>query len=364
MKSSKNIFLTGATGILGSHILRLILEKEDSFINLLIRGRDKKEAKERSLVLISQIYKDPLDRNILKRINIIKGEITEKDLGIEKEQYNWLCKEVDEIYHCAALAEFKAPLKLVRLSNVEGTRNILDFALKFKRLQRIHYISSAFIAGNKKGVFSENDFSVGQEFNNPYEQSKFEAEFLVREYIKKDMKISIYRPSIIVGEYYTGATNNFRMFYQPLRLLATGLFKTMPLDPKVYLNLIPVDIAAGAIYVLASKESKNGVYHIVSPQNISIVHIVNIASSFFGFKKPQFISLKKYKTLNLSLVQHKLLEPFIPYFNLEVLFDSKITRKILKKYNFESPVINDEFLYRILRFCVRSGFIKISQDKR
>ena len=57
---------------------------------------------------------------------------------------------------------------------------------------------------------------MGQDFRNPYEQSKFEAELLVRER-SRSLPIQVVRPSIVVGDSRTGLTPAFNVLYWPLR---------------------------------------------------------------------------------------------------------------------------------------------------
>lgn len=357
----KNIFITGSTGVLGSHILKSILQENNSQVYLLIRGKNNCDVDQRGRSIVKYIFKDKFNDQIFKRIEIVKGDLAKNNLDIDKNTLINLYNNVDEIYHCAALAKFSEPLKKVRFVNVFGTKNILEFAMKCKKLNKINYISTAFIVGTKNIIFTEDDFDVGQKFNNPYEQSKFEAELLIREYIKKGLKIYIFRPSIIVGEYTSGEIMIFKMFYQPLRILSLEIFKEIPLNTKAFLNLIPVDLAAEAIYTLASGTNDETVYHITSPYDFPIISIVDIASSFFNFKKPRFITLKEYKNKNAnsSPIIKKMLDPYIPYFNFKALFSSNRTQSMLKKYGFEYPPINNKFLYKIFKFCNNARFIKV-----
>lgn len=355
----KKIFLTGATGFLGSYILRLILLKSDSSVNLLIRGNSQIEAEKRMHYLLKRSYMNKCNKQILRRIQVIQGDQTKEYMGLTKIAYKGLLRSTEEIYHCAALAEFKMPLEKVRFINVFGTENILKFAEKCRRLTKLSYISTAFIAGNKVGLFKEEDLDTGQTFNNTYEQSKFEAELLIRKYIKKGLRISIFRPSIIVGEYLSGETTNFRMFYKPFRSIALGLFKEIPLGVNTFLNLIPVDSAAQAIYTLATREDKIDVYHIVSPQHILVKHLMDIAAIKFEYKNPKYIPTEDYNFKKLSLIQKQILDAYFPYFNYRTIFDSNKTQKTLRKYNFKYPDINDNFLYRIFDFCKTYGYIRL-----
>src|SRR5204863_5985469 len=117
-----------------------------------------------------------------------------------------------------------------RRTNVEGTRRVLEFAERCHErggLRRLCYISTAYVAGEHSGPFSEDDLDVGQRFRNPYEQSKFEAERLVTRWPSR-MPITVVRPSIIVGESDSGWTASFNVLYWPLRAFARGVYAVLP----------------------------------------------------------------------------------------------------------------------------------------
>ena len=95
-----------------------------------------------------------------------------------------LAEKIGEIVHGAATVSFSLGLDASRAMNVEGTRQILQFAALCQArggLRRLSHISTAYVAGEHSGCFSEDDLDVGQSFRNGYERSKFEAERLVAE---------------------------------------------------------------------------------------------------------------------------------------------------------------------------------------
>jgi len=358
----KNIFITGATGFLGSYLLKRILDDNDTFVNILARSKKSVPAKERIEKVLEYFYgKDAYD-DILKRIRIIDGAIDRTFFGMDPETKKLLISEVDEIYHSAAIAEFRVPLEVIRKTNVEGTRNVLEFAMECNRkgrLRKLNHVSTTYLAGDRKGVFYENELDVGQKFNNTYEQSKFEAELLVREYMKKGLNVTIFRPSILTGDSITGKTSNFKMLYQPLRFFAAELFDAIPANRAALENLIAVDSAAEAIHVIAKDLASGGnTYHVANPEIVTAGHFVDVASDFFGFKKPEFIPVEKFDQKALSDVQRLLLDPFVPYFNYTLSFDVSNLNSMLKKKRIDISQISDAFLSNIFKFCADSGFIK------
>lgn len=353
----KNVLLTGATGLLGTHLLRMMVSNKDLCIFLLIRDSVKQGARDRGRNLVSEIIKRTGDHDAASRIHIISGDIIKDGLGLGADDAHFLSANIHEIFHCAALTEFRKPLEEVRLFNVGGTKNIMDFSSRCSCLQKFHYISTAFIAGTFKGMFSECDLDVGQGFNNTYEQSKFEAELLVREYYNSRFHIAIYRPSIVVGEYATGETNNFNMFYQPFRSLSLGYFEKIPIDPETVLNLIPCDAAAKAIALLGAEVRNNCVFHIISPVNTPINDLMNCASRYIGYENPKFVKLHNFNPDSLGIYKRKIIDPYIPFFNFKSVFDARKTFEALLGSGFTYPLINDGFINRLLEFSIQKGYI-------
>ena len=83
------------------------------------------------------------------------------------------------VIHSAASVAFDLPIEEARAINVEGTRRVLDFAGAVPDLQRVAYVSTAYVAGDRRGTVYEDDRETGT-FRNSYERSKHEAEAVVR----------------------------------------------------------------------------------------------------------------------------------------------------------------------------------------
>ena len=106
------------------------------------------------------------------------------------------------------------------------------------------------MAGTHKGEFGEDQLDVGQRFRNPYEQSKFEAERLVRAADGR-LPIQIFRPSIVVGERTTGWTPAFNVLYSPLKAFVRGSLPAVPARRSAPVDVVPVDYVADAVFELA-----------------------------------------------------------------------------------------------------------------
>lgn len=352
------VFLTGGTGFLGSYLLKILLQSKSNPVTVLSRGSSKRNAEARIFRAVSSNKQITNTDNL----GIVCGDISQKNLGLPQSAFEMLTNTTVEIYHVAALCDFRTSLSAARNINVTGTKNVFEFAMRCSekgKFKGIHYVSTVAVAGTNKGRFYEKDMDVNQGFNNPYEQSKFEAEQLVFEYRKKGLPINIYRPGIISGDSKTGYTGNFKVFYQPLHMFSLELFKEIPADGKSLHYFTPVDLAAKSIYKLSTQGVlKNYTYHIITPRGVTFGFFLDTACRYFGFNKPRMIPLEDFPEDRLTPLQWTLIDPYIPYFNYKAKFDSRKAQSALNKLSFNWPDVDEKFFGNLFKYCIKSGFIK------
>lgn len=350
MKPKPTIFLTGGTGLVGSYLLKILLENNHK-VYCLARSKNNQSAKSRIINTLKF-----WDKQVLKKasnLKIIEGDITDKNMGLNQKTTDLLIKEVEETYHSAAITDLNIPLDQIRQSNVEGTRKILELGLKLRktgRFKKINHISTAYIYGSYQGRFNEDDLDVGQKFNTNYEKTKFEAEKLIWKYRKRGLWVDIFRPSMILGESYTGKTFQFKHMYQLLNLCRLELFDSLPFL-NGYVSLVPIDITTQAIYTIAEKtKEKNMAYHPFPKKLTSIRDILKLGGKILSFNPPQVVSLKVFSLLNLTPVQKMLLSDSVLSVNFKTKINSDKTNVILEKYHSKIPDINDRILAKILKY--------------
>ena len=174
MKSKSTVFLTGATGLVGSYLLKVLLERGHK-VYCLVRTRDNKDVRERVLDALN-FWDERLVKKYKTNLIVLDGDITKKNLGLSKKMSDLLKKNIEEIFHCAAVTKVNLPLSKIKIVNIEGTKNVLDLALKFKCLKKLNHISTFAVCGKYKGEFREDSLEVGQQFHTSYERTKFMAE--------------------------------------------------------------------------------------------------------------------------------------------------------------------------------------------
>ena len=113
--------------------------------------------------------------------------------------------------------------------------------------------------------YLKNQLTDQYGFFTDYERSKYEGEQLVQA-AKEELPISIFRPSMVVGDSKTGAIKTFNTFYFPLRLYLTGKMRFMPVSRSLKINVVPVDYVAKAVVQLTFEPKAEGqTFHVVAP---------------------------------------------------------------------------------------------------
>jgi len=352
-----NIFITGATGFFGPRLIKEILAGTRAHLFLLVRPKDSISAKERVEAALKEVMGGGKVSRAFKRITVIEGDVAKKNLGIKKPQLDGLIKKIDTILHCAAILDFYMPLEAIRKVNVEGTKNLLDFAYSCSekgRLRKVGHISTAYVVGTRglnDMVFFENQLDISQGFNNAYEQSKYEAELVVEEFRKSGLAIDIYRPSIMTETMPVKDQKIFSLFFKPFRFMISGIFKEVPASDDSSYNLVSAEDAARAILIISqTNNSRNLNYHIVNPFQIYFGQLLDIAVKVFGIDRPKRIPLKSFNMDRLTDVQKRLIGPYVPYFNFKARFDDTNAQRLLQKKSFRYHHLKDADIRSVFEY--------------
>jgi thioester reductase-like protein len=363
-ESAGDVLLTGATGFVGMEVLARYLERSDRRVVALVRANDDSAARKRVDGVLANLF-GARARRYAGRVEARAAQLTSPQLGLAPRVREQLARRVTTIVHAAASVSFTLPLDEARAINVEGTRRMLEFAELAKErggLDRYGHVSTAYVAGTHSGWFRESDHDVGQCFRNSYEQSKFEAEQLVREH--GDVPFTIMRPSIVVGDRRSGWTAAFNVLYWPLRAFARGLFTAVPAIPSAPVDVVSIDYVADAIHALC--EARGGVgetYHLTAGVHASTMsEIADLASGYFRRPLPRVLSPAEFAALEgtANTMQRSALEGssvYFPYFSIGTIFDDARSRARLEPVGIQVTPLRD-YLERLLDFATRSKWGK------
>jgi thioester reductase-like protein len=349
--TERPILLTGATGFVGMTVLARLLSAGHEVL-CLVRAADEGEADTRLRAALARVEAPTSGRAIA-----VPGDITTPGLGLAA-RYDDLARRVGSVIHSAASVSFDLPLDDARAINVEGTQRMLDFAAAVPALERFTYVSTAYVAGDRRGTVYEDDRD-GARFRNSYERSKHEAEARVR---GSGLPCTIARPSIVVGERETGWTASFNVLYAPLRALGAGAYPVIPARRHAPLDVVSVDYVADAVVALAQHpQAVNGTFHVTAGEHATTIgELGRMAVAGLDRAEPRLVPPRLYRRFvhpymmrRAAPSTRRLLERstvYFPYFSMRVRFDDARSRALLAPLGIAPSPLPDYF-ERLLEFA-------------
>ncbi|MDX6731524.1 MAG: hypothetical protein QOC54_1472 [Baekduia sp.] len=269
----RTYLLTGFPGFLAGRLVpRLLADDEEARIVALVEPRMVERAR--------ALAPDGVD--------VQPGDITDPMLGLDQRTYDRLAGEVVKVFHLAAVYDLAVGSELAERVNVAGTQHVLDFCRRAPGLERHHYISTAYVAGQRSGLVLEEDLAEGQAFKNFYESTKFAAEVLVRASMDA-IPTTIYRPAIVVGDSLTGETQKFDGPYYLLRSMAgpTGALLQVGRGDAPF-NVVPVDFVVSAIAAGSrDAEAVGHTLHLVDPEPVSSKELARLLALEYKGREPR-----------------------------------------------------------------------------
>jgi len=268
--NKESILITGSLGSFG-RVLTEELMKNYKSVNLLVRAKTDSQPVERVKAVFGDVAID--------KIMGFQCDLKEENLGLSRNDYQFLIKETTHILHAAASTRFDLTISEARDSNVKTVENILTFAENCSQLKKLGFVSTAFVAGKRKGLIHENELEHNEGFLNTYEESKYEAEKIIQNK-KGKLPIIIFRPSLVTTASKKDDNNPMNAVVLGLKLIRKGLLPVLPGKETAKLDIITADDAAKKISGLFAKDiNSHNVYHIVSSlESPTIRDLINIAS--------------------------------------------------------------------------------------
>ncbi|WP_198683407.1 beta-ketoacyl synthase N-terminal-like domain-containing protein [Peristeroidobacter agariperforans] len=257
---AQRLFLTGATGFLGIHVLAEFLGADpDVTAYCLVRAASKEQGLQR---ILKQAAKFELDIDE-SRITVVCGDIGEPKLGLSAEDWTLCAREGQQIVHASA-----------RVNHIEGYATFRDSTLGMKeiirlassdRLKMIQFVSSiagcALKIGEEFSIYEKEDFvEAGAQVYGGYGQSKWVQEALLRRAAESGVPYVIYRFGELSGSARTGLGQTDDIVHRLLQMrLAVGCREKVSND---VLDMLPVDFAARLIVNTGNKpELWNAILH-------------------------------------------------------------------------------------------------------
>jgi len=250
----RGILITGATGFLGIHIVKELVMHLNQRVYCLVRDKTIEDAKDRFRQLL-EWYFDEQYAGIWGRVTLICGDFTKDYFGLSREKYEELGKCIVKVVHTGAIVKHFGKIEDYRLTNVTGTKNMVDFCKRFDA----YLLFTSSVAVLNYMDTSEARWTYQDEKKvDLYVWSKIIAEKMITEAMKKGLKASILRIGALFGRYEDGVfqknISENAVCARIKTMIVGGKLPTRFLDSNV--ELMPVDCCSGVIVHILSEEKE------------------------------------------------------------------------------------------------------------
>lgn len=331
------IFLTGFPGFIAGRLIERLANSETRFFLLVqpalveTATRDIERICERAGVPLENFY-------------LCEGDITAENLDLSAEDSEFIRAETTDVFHLAAVYNLAIRRNLAFRVNAEGTKNVNQFVRTIKNLRRCSYVSTCYVAGRRKGLILETELEHNAGFRNYYEETKYLAE-LDTANLKKEIPLTIFRPSVVVGDSETGETVKYDGIYSLILYLlkSPSLLSRFNIgNDIVKLNLVPVDFVVNAIAALSQDERAVGqTLHIADSAPLTTRELFDTISLEMVKRKSSF-------GFPSALVNWTLMMPFaptlsglphasVPYFFIDQNYDTTVSQILLDSHQIVCP---------------------------
>ncbi|KAK4421923.1 Fatty acyl-CoA reductase 2 [Sesamum alatum] len=371
----KNIFITGATGLVGKALVEKLLRSTSvGKLYLLVKANDKEAALERLskeiihsalFQSVREKYGTSYEEFVREKLIPVVGNICEPNLGMDAYYAHTIMEEVDVIVESAASTNLHDRYDFLLAANVNAPQRLMRFAKTCKNLKLFVHISTAYVNGRREGIIFEKPLTMGEngrkendemsssffprldltdEINlvmksciasteydmvkdlkrlgleraafygwyNTYHLTKAMGEMVLNE-IRGEVPVLIIRPSVIESSY----KEQFLDGYKEIGLLPAYLA-----DPNAHMDIVPVDMMANTTIAAIAKHG------IINKAELNVYHVAT-----------DFVNPLQYSNF---------FEYIYEYFSANPVADlGSITRmKFFKEFSDFSKYIRDELRER------------------
>ena len=274
-----DILLTGATGFLGIHVFKELINTQDGNIYCFVRSHGSLSGEDRLKSLLFYYFSEDYSELFGKRLHVIEADITSFSDFEKMMTYN-----VDTIINCAANVKHFSNSTDIEDINLGGVIN----GLKFAKLKECKYVqvSTYSVAGlsidnfpPEDEIFTEDKLYIGQNLDNAYLNSKFLAERAILEAaVEDDLDVKIMRAGNLMAR---SSDSEFQINYQSNgfinRLKAfvnIGKMSYDMLDNPVEFS--PIDITAKSIVELSKTPKECTVFHTYNSHTVTFADVIEI----------------------------------------------------------------------------------------
>jgi thioester reductase-like protein len=337
MLTAETVFLTGFPGFIATRLVRQ-LAADAGHLLLLVQPAFAA----RALFEVNQIALET--GRPVSDFSLLQGDITEPGFGFTTADLERVLDETTIIFHLAAIYDLAVARELALRVNVNGTRNVNDFARRVRKLRQYHYVSTCYVAGKRTGRILETELQHTAGFRNYYEETKYLAELEVQA-LQSELPVTIHRPSVVCGDSRTGETAKYDGIYYLIHYLLKwpSVLSTFNIGNRdVALNLVPVDFVVDAMATLAGEPLAEGkTVQLADPAPLSTRELFDKIAHAIGGRRSRM-------TIPASLVHRSLMLPLaprisdlphaaVPYFFLKQNYDTTQATALLEPHGIRCP---------------------------
>jgi thioester reductase-like protein len=360
------IFLTGSTGYLGSYLATGLFRGHRDLLNLLVRGKNQQEARERLWQSLQLHMEFPeFQRHLATRVRIFLGDLTKPKFGLADDEYHALAESTDSLIHCAASLNRKSERQCLNV-NLRGTLEVIQLARRAQDhhgLRRFSHVSTVAVAGTRQDEVVQEDTAIdwARSDYDPYARTKKFCEHMVHQLLP-DVPRTIFRPAIVLGDSRRPETTQFDMV-QAFSVLAN--FPVLPLRPGDRIDIVPADYVGKAIVAIHQKASPSYTrYHLSSGTGSQTYReLTNTLAQAAGGSRPAYMpSLGRPFSGTVNWLSHKksnlgrgasLLKVFWPYLVWNTVFDNS---RVVEELGGEAPAKFTTYAHQLLKFSRGNKF--------
>ncbi|MEO7672804.1 MAG: SDR family oxidoreductase [Pyrinomonadaceae bacterium] len=352
MSFKRTIFLTGFPGFIAERLVARLARANVELFLLVQPPFVEKSVKTVSEIAVSTGVPE-------ENFALIEGDVTQLDLGMSEEDLDAVRATTTDVFHLAALYDLAVEKGPAYAVNLEGTRNVNDLVRSLPHLNRYNYVSTCYVAGKRKGEILESELEHDAGFRNFYEETKYLAEMEV-EKLKADLPVTIFRPSIVVGDSRTGETAKYDGIYYLIQYLkkAPGILRLVNVGNKhVRLNLVPVDFVVEGIAELAFDEKALGTtIALADPEPLTTEELFDVIAEKLAGKRsaigPPPAIVQKSLMLPFSPTVTGLPHSAVPYFFISQTYDTSVADRLLTGHQIACPNFRD-YAGNLLEFLAK-----------
>ena len=362
-----NILLTGATGFLGIHVLKKLLDMTDKTVFCLLR-KDSLPPEAKLANMLMYYFENSMGNYFGSRIRVIEGDITDRKKILSLAKYDF-----DTVINCASYIDKEDQDEMLEKVNIGGLQNLIELCVSTER--RLVQISTVSIAGTSINnsipaakKLHENELFFGQCIESKFIETKLRAEQAVlRAIARQGLNARIIRTGNLMsriedGQFHISSITN--SFISSLRAYASiGKISVSVLDELVELS--PIDCTAEAIITLAGACRDFTVFHATNDHRVQmgdIIRAMNMAGVYIETVSDEEYD-EAYRDLLADVHMNGLVSSSISCFPSDdspnefyIGHDNTFTSKALYRLGFKWPIINEDYLSELFEALENLGY--------